>query len=649
MEHNLKSRQSLRFSVISRLFALIIFLLIALGLYQYNVIEGQASQRYDSDQRIAIGYFSTALKQAIWEFDEPLIDELVEAQSNIDSLIGLTVPGLNTNDNPVYIRNEQGILVRILGAKIPTNYTSKTTLNLTYTGREIGTIVLHFDEKFYLRQARKEFTTLLIQISTLALILLFVFYYFINGFVVKPISQLYHSVESMGKWKDTSSDIQKNLPDNEIRLLAAKYADVYRELNKHREHLEVLVEQRTESLQEANENLVDEISIRKKSEHHMAVAKKEAQEADRAKSRFLSHITHELRTPLNGILGYAQILGDQKLPKKEKQYTAHILRCSLHLLELINNILDYNKLETVSSETNPTPNSLAYLMDEIKTIVYPRCESKNLEFELLVSSDLPKLVDVDSGKLKQILVNLLANAIKFTKQGYSRLVIEVASPGEYLFSVMDSGQGIPADEQANIFDAYVQSTQIETTDASTGLGLSISKSLVDSMGGSLQLQSEFGTGSQFFFTLKLTTSMQSESIKEGKIASFKDSEKMTILIVDDNKDNLFILQKVLEKVGFAVVPAISAQIAFEEIEKQIPAMIFMDVHMPEMDGTEATTLIKKRHPTLPVVAFTANIYDELDPDSKMKCFDGFVYKPVNRQAIYQVISETLDVIPIYQK
>lgn len=647
MDKNLSSGQSLRFSVISKLFALIIFLLLILGGYQYKKIEEQANHRYQSDKQIAISYFSSALKQAIWEFDEPLIDELVQAQSSIDSLLGLTVPGIQPQQKPVYLRNEKGELFRSESGEISRENIDKKVLNLTHNDRDIGTIELYFDDEYYPTQIRNEFAQLLIQISLLALILLVVFYNFVNGYVVKPISRLYNSVENMSEWHDASSDLRKELPNNEIRALAEKYADVYRELNSHKQHLEELVAKRTNSLKETNDKLVEEISIRKESEQAMALAKQVAQDADSAKSRFLSHITHELRTPLNGILGYAQILGDKQLPEKEKEYTSHILRCSLHLLELINNILDYNKLETVSVESNPKPHSLLQLVDEIKTIVYPRCFSKNLSFEIQVPENLPPLVDVDAGKLKQVLVNLLANAIKFTESGFVRLIINNSKAEQYYFSVKDSGPGIQESERKRIFEAYVQSSNIEMTDASTGLGLSISKSLVESLGGELILNSELGAGSEFYFEVKLPLSANQEKRAKGEIVSFEESRN--ILIVDDNRDNLFILRKVLEKVGFEVASALSANEAFSELEKMKPDMIFMDVHMPEMDGIKAAKIIRSQHPSITIVAFTANIYDESKTNSGMDCFDGFVYKPVNRQAIYRLIAKKLRVNPIYQQ
>ena len=494
--NSLKTRHSLRFSVISRLFALIIVLLILLGGYQYNQIGEQAIQRSQSDKLIAESYFTTVLVQAIWEFDEPLIDELVAAQSNINSLIALSVPNLSPENAPLFVRNKQNIFVRSPDSEVPEGDIILDTLNISYGDQNIGTIVLYFDDDFYQKRKRDEIAQLLFQISGLALALLGLFYYFINHYVVTPISNLYQSIEQLSRDQKPILNLQEGLPDNEIKLLANKYADVYYQLSTHKDHLEELVAIRTTGLKEANEKMKVEIDNRIASEKAMGLAKLEAQSANQAKTRFLSHITHELRTPLNGILGYVQILAERDLPDEEQEYTSHILRCSSHLLELINNILDYNKIESSQIELSATPTSIEHLVEEIRTIVYPRCADKALALQIELAENLPGTVLVDASKLKQILINLLANAIKFTDKGFVRIRIEYSGKKDFVFSVEDSGQGIPDEDQKGIFEAYQQSKDNTTVDASTGLGLSISRSFVECMGGELLLESQVDKGSR---------------------------------------------------------------------------------------------------------------------------------------------------------
>ncbi len=649
MKHNaLKIRHSLRFSVISRLFALIIMSLTALGGYQFNQIGEQAIQDSQSDKVIASSYFSTVLVQAIWEFDEPLIDELVAAQSNINSLIALSVPSLSPDNAPLFLRNEDNVFTRTSDSIIPQGKIVLKTLNIQYGEQNIGSIILYFDDDFYQKTKQNDITQLLVQLLGVALILLAVFYYFINRYVVTPISNLYQSVESLSHNNNLKIDIQENLPNNEIKLLAQKYSDAYYQLSTYKDHLEELVATRTTGLENANEKMKVEINSRIASEEAMELAKIEAQTANRAKTRFLSHITHELRTPLNGILGYAQILADHELPEAEKEFTSHILRCSSHLLELINNILDSNKIESSQLEVNLTPTSIASLLEQIKTIVYPRCASKGLALEFELSKEIPESVLVDSAKLKQVLINLLANAIKFTDKGFVRLSVVKTNDGEYVFSVADSGQGIPEKDQASVFEPYIQSLDTGTTDASTGLGLSISKSFIQSLGSELKLESQFGKGSRFFFAIKLEDAAIETALDVSKkIIGLQGCENKLILIVDDNKDNLFILKKILKGVGFRVVEALSAKLAFEAIETETPNLIFMDVQMPEMDGTEASEIIKRSHHDLTIIAFTANTYDENGASLESESFDDYIYKPVNRQVIYQMLMKYLSVSAVH--
>lgn len=621
-----------------------------LGGYQYNQIGEQAIQRSLSDKLIAESYFTTVLVQAIWEFDEPLIDELVAAQSNINSLVALSVPNLSPENAPLFVRNELNIFARSPDREIPEGDIILNELNIRYGDQDIGTIVLYFDDDFYQKLKRDEIAQLLFQISGLALALLGLFYYFINHYVVTPISNLYQSIEQLSLDRKPILNIQKGLPDNEIKLLANKYADVYYQLSTHKDHLEELVAIRTTGLEEANEKMKIEIDNRIASEKAMGLAKLEAQSANKAKTRFLSHITHELRTPLNGILGYAQILAERDLPDEEQEYTSHILRCSSHLLELINNILDYNKIESSQIELSATPTSIEHLVEEIRTIVYPRCADKELALQIEFTDNLPGTVLVDAGKLKQILINLLANAIKFTDKGFVRLRVKYSGTKDFDFSVEDSGQGIPDEDQKGIFEAYQQSKDTATIDASTGLGLSISRSFVECMGGELLLESQVDKGSRFFFSLSLpNTSLTKPGSGKGNITHLLGSDKLTILIVDDNRDNLFILKKVLQKVGFNVIEALSAKLAFEAIKQQLPDLIFMDVQMPEMDGTEAAKKIKLQHGEIPILAFTANLYDETGASLESDCFDDYIYKPVNRQAIYKMLLQYLSVSPGYEK
>ncbi len=648
--NSLKFRHSLRFSVISRLFALIIVLLLLLGGYQFNQIGEQAIQRSQSDKMIAESYFTTVLVQAIWEFDEPLIDELVAAQSNIDSLVALSVPNLSPKSAPLFVRNQMNIFTRSHDNKVPEGDIAHKVLDVRYGQQNIGTITLYFDDDFYQKRKRDDITQLLIQISGLALALLALFYSFINRYVVTPISNLYQSVERLSHDLKPKLSIQDGLPDNEIKLLAQKYADVYYQLSTHKDHLEDLVAIRTTGLEEANQKMKIEIDSRIASEQAMELAKLDAQKANQAKTRFLSHITHELRTPLNGILGYAQILAERDLPEEEQEYTSHILRCSSHLLELINNILDYNKIESSKLELSVIPTSIEQMVEEIRTIVYPRCADKGLALHIELADNLPGTVLVDASKLKQVLINLLANGIKFTDAGYVRLRIEYSSTKDYVFSVEDSGQGIPKEDRAGIFEAYQQSKSNATVDASTGLGLSISRSFVECMGGSLSLESQVNKGSHFFFSLRLPNSSVEKTVSgKGNITRLRGSDKLTILIVDDNRDNLFILKKVLQKVGFNIVEALSAKWAFEAIKRQVPDLIFMDVQMPEMDGTQAAKIIKHQHNGLPILAFTANLYDEMGTSLEFECFDDYIYKPVNRQTIYKMLVRYLSVSPEYEK
>ncbi len=632
--------QSLRFRLTSRLFALIIVLLSMLGGYQYYQIGEQAEEYATNDKLVASNYFSTVLVQAIWEFDEILVNELIAARTNIDSLVAVSMPNVFPNKKISFIRDEGGVFVRNDLNKVIGEDLTQKKVNVFYQENIIGELVLYFNDSFYYQKKQDAIVALLLKMFILALVLLALFYYFINAYVVKPISNLYHAVEELYDDKTIMIELEKNLPNNEIKLLAKKYTEVYFELKEHKKQLEDIVEIRTLGIKNVNQKLESEIKSRTVSEKIMELAKLEAQKSDEEKTKLLSHITHELRTPLNGILGYAEMLLERDLPSDALKDVSHINRCGNSLLELINNILDSNKIEYDLIEFLPVATSIAELLEEIKTIVFPRSLKKGLDFEISIAKNLPKVVLADLVKLRQVLLNLIANAIKFTNQGYVKLIVTLNEDNHHQFSIEDSGQGIPKQDQEKIFEAYQQSSSTKTKEASTGLGLSISKSFVECMGGVLSVESSVSSGSRFFFSLHLME--HSLGRVKKKVTGLHGGERKSILIVDDSTDNLYILTRVLQRACFNIEQALSANLAYKSIETKEPDLIFMDVQMPEVDGIEAARVIKEKYPHIIIIAFTANIYDSENKKLKELCFDDYLYKPIDRQLVYKMLSTQLD-------
>jgi len=428
------------------------------------------------------------------------------------------------------------------------------------------------------------------------------------------------------------------------------YASVYNSLKDYQNNLESKVLQRTSDLKSANDRLKVQIQTRIKAEIALVDAKKRADDANKAKTIFLSHMTHELRTPLNGIIGYSQILFRLDLEQSTKEYVSHINRCGEHLLALINNLLDLNKIESGTVELEHKPMNLETVLDNIMSISDQRAQAKGLSFNLQCSDDLPVFVVGDEGKLKQIIINLLGNAIKFTHKGEVSLIVKLLPSGNSQFLVKDAGQGIVEADQKKIFLPFGQSKGSTSGEASTGLGLSISRDMVKLMGGELSVESEPGKGSCFFFDIELPVA-ESEGYKTNAAepSHLVDSKGLGILVVDDVLDNRLIMSTRLTELGFLVEAVSSAKEAYLAIEKRLPELVFMDIQMPEIDGVEATKMILSKHPGIKIIAFTASVhFEEFLKTEEHVVFTDFLYKPVHDRDLLYCLAEHLDLELAYE-
>ncbi|HSI13965.1 MAG TPA: CHASE domain-containing protein [Chthoniobacter sp.] len=398
---------------------------------------------------------------------------------------------------------------------------------------------------------------------------------------------------------------------------------------------------RAAQIAQSNAALLAEVEIRKRAETN-------AEAASRAKSEFLANMSHEIRTPMNAILGYSQILlRDGSLHPFQRDALATISSSCDHLLHLINEILDLSKIDAGRMELDTADFDLVALVRELTALFQHPCEEKQLGLRVEGLDGLRALpVRGDVGKLRQVLINLLGNAVKFTQRGRVTLRLERGEGDACRFEVSDTGIGIPAEALATIFKPFQQGPGARGH-GGTGLGLTIAKRQVDLMGGTLDVRSDPGAGSAFFFTLSLpaTASRSSAAAEMREVEHLAPGSQVRALIVDDIRENREVLSALLAAIGCEIVLAENGRQALEAVSVSHPDIVFMDMRLPEIDGLEATRRIVSDYGAegLKVVAMSASaLAHEREMYLKAGC-DDFIAKPFRSARLYECLRNLLGV------
>lgn len=388
--------------------------------------------------------------------------------------------------------------------------------------------------------------------------------------------------------------------------------------------------------------ILRDISAQLTAEENLKKAKTTAENANRMKSEFLANMSHELRTPLNAVLGFTQLLSnDKNLTEGQLNKIEIISRSGEHLLALINDILDISKIEAGKFDMHPTVFDLEAFVGDLRDMFDLRCRKKGLSLDVEMLDGLPRYVRGDLGKLRQVMINLVGNAVKFTAEGGIGIV---AGPeGDRIrFSVNDSGKGIPEADMDLIMQPFMQSSNADN-EGGTGLGLTISRRFIDLMGGSLTVESKVGEGSTFSFAVPLE---RTDDAPEGpepelKAVAVKEGSAVLALIVDDKTTNRLILKEMLERVGFGTIEAENGQEAVDRAREFRPRIVFMDIKMPVLDGYGAVGRMKAdpELAAVPVFALTASAFKHDEERIRAAGFDGFLAKPFKQSSLFRLIRD----------
>lgn len=620
---------------------LIVTLLGIAGTVGYKLFSHYSYSQLRAMHSAITNQAKISLTLPLWDFDTTQLAHIAESMMQEKAVTSIVVKDINRNAPLLSLcRNDSWNVVKSDSIK-KSNALLTSTATISYSDQNIGIVDIAMTTKFLEERLLAIKWTIFISISIVAAILTLILYLVLWIVILRPLNILEQYSIKVEDGTDEGSFIKTYLFKGELESLRLSLVNMvsllkarHTELDKHRFHLEELVATRTTEL---------------------TAAKAAAEQANKAKSMFLANMSHEFRTPLNAILGFTQIIAsDNLLPVTLRDPMNIIMKSGEHLLSLINDVLDLARIESGKTRFEPVEFDLGSLLTDLIDMLRIRALEKGLRLHLDQSSSFPRFVRTDQAKLRQILINLVSNAIKFTNHGYISIKLALASHVKndqhhlLLFSITDTGIGISKEDQKRLFNPFEQ-LGTSMHHEGTGLGLSIVNEYVKLLGGQINVESDTGAGSTFKFSIKYypvnELSSEHTPVNPDIPQRIKNTENCRILIVEDHADNRTVLHRLLTPYGFQIREAINGHESIEITRTWMPNLIFMDRRMPDMDGIDATKAIRNLSQSIypSIIAVTAHAYDDEQKAMLDAGCNGFIAKPYKDSSIFEAIRKFLPV------
>ncbi|MCP4155281.1 MAG: response regulator [bacterium] len=660
---NAKIQQSLskRFSWAILGVVTFILLIFSTGTIFYNL--SRVENHLNRELTDVCNYAQTSLPSVIWQYDTESIKEILDAIF-LEDCVAYT-----------RIRDKH----EVLALKVRPSFEGKEfsffagssrfivhTADITREGKAIAQFQVAISRDSMKQGLLLNILGVIALLLTLIASIVFTSIFVTKKYIFDPLSKLGNSAASIAEGNlDTVFDIESK---DEIGYLAGIFDKMRHSLKKligdleeYGRNLENKVKERTEELNEKNkklgeerEKLLNEIMERKRIEKELIVAKDKAFAATNAKSEFLANMSHEIRTPMNAILGFTELLKGESTDSRQLKRLSSIESSGKVLLGLINDMLDLSKIEAGKFELQFEPVNPSNVFKELKHIFDDKVNAKGLEFHLEIDDSIPETLILDEIRLRQVIFNLVGNAVKFTHSGYIKITVNKSAMNNetdsmnLLFSIEDTGIGIPANQLETIFEAFKQQKGQNTRKyGGTGLGLTITRRIVSILGGEITVESKVGNGSIFNVIIRdviITSGNETAKEMEDEIAiASVRFEEATILIVDDIEFNLVLLNGFLDDPRLEIIEATNGREAIDFAKHYHPDIILMDLKMPVMNGYEAIEILKtdEQLKDIPVIFVTADAMKRKDDHSKEQKCDGFLKKPVSKRKLFEEIMRFL--------